>query len=191
MRIPVVGISGNVRIRISLRSSAFPGGSKRGKCFAFFCFTFFCFALFGIACIFGENVCILRAIFPFLRTSPVLVRLVLFRLYQQIGQGGEVPFPSFGGFQPYFLYLGRGQYPLLLIGFGVEKGFLHQDVHYSLHLLLVDVPSRLVCEQSALLRVPFQVISVFLVYLAQQFHYRRRSFQSESGFHQFHCYLFE
>ena len=147
--------------------------------------------MFGIACIFGENVRILRAIFSVLRTSLVLVRFIFLRLYQQIGQGGEVPFSSFGGFQPYLLYFGRGQHPLLLIGFGVEKGFLHQDVHDSLHLLLVDVLSRLVCEQCALLRVPFQVISVFLVYLAQQFHYRRRSFQSEPGFHQFHCYLFE
>lgn len=58
-----------------------------------------------------------------LRTSLVLVRFIFLRLYQQIGQGGEVPFSSFGGFQPYFLYLGRGQYPLLLIGFGVEKAF--------------------------------------------------------------------
>ena len=147
--------------------------------------------MFGIACIFGENVCILRAIFPFLRTSLVLVRLVLFRLYQQIGQGGEVSFPPFGGFQPYLLYFGRGQHPLFLIGFGVEKDFLHQDVHDSLHLLFIDVPSCLVGEQCALLRVPFQVISVFLMYLAQQFHYRCGSFQSELGFHQFHCYLFE
>lgn len=121
MRIPVVGISGNVQLRIPLRSFAFPRGSKRGKCFAFFYFAFF--ALFGIACIFGENVRILRAIFSVLRTSLVLVRFIFLRLYQQIGQGGEVPFSSFGGFQPYLLYLGRGQYPLLLIGFGVEKAF--------------------------------------------------------------------
>ena len=168
-----------------------PGGVRGGSAFTSFCFAFFYFALFGIACIFGENVRILRTIFPFLRTSLVLVRLVLFRLYQQIGQGGEVPFSSFGGFQPYLLYLGRGQYPLLLIGFGVEKSFLHQNVHDSLHLLLVDVLSRLVCEQCALLRVPFQVISVFLVYLAQQFSLPPPFLSVRTWLPPVHCYLFE